>query len=109
MFPISPNMKRRITVQYARDDGTPGLVEGAPVWTASPDLASVQPADDGLSADVVHNGAVGELTLTITADGDLGAGVFPIVLSEMFDMRPPLGAVGGAVAVGSEEMTAAAL
>lgn len=56
-----------------------------------------------MSATIAHNGAVGEVTLTVRADGDLGAGVHPIVLSEVFSMLPVLGATGGSFTVGEEQ------
>jgi len=66
-------------------------------------LANLAPAPDGMSATLQHNGAVGEVTLTVRADGDLGAGVHPIVLSEIFTMLPALGATGGSFSVGEEQ------
>lgn len=106
MFDINEKMKRSIAVTYAKNDGTAGNVEGAPVWTTDLQLADLRVAADGMSADLVHNGAVGMVTVSIAADGDLGVGVFPIVLSDMFDMRPPMGAVGGSFVVGPEEPVA---
>lgn len=88
-------------VAYTKSDGSPGSVEGAPVWELSNvELATLTVAEDGMSATIAHNGAVGSVTLTVTADGDLGAGVFPIVLSETIELMAPEGATAGTIAFG---------
>lgn len=105
MFDIHPLNQRSITVSYAKADGTPGEIEGAPQWTLTdPSIATLTVAADGMSAVVQHSGGVGEVMLEVRADGDLGAGVFPIVVSEVFSMRAPLGATAGSLGV-SEETT----
>lgn len=104
MFDIHPLMQRALSVAYTKADGSPGQVEAAPVWLLSdPEMATLAAAPDGMSAMMQHNGAVGQVTLTVSADGDLGAGVHPIVLSEIFTMLAPLGAVGGALGVADEQ------
>lgn len=103
MFDIHPATKRPITPTYEKSDGSAGSVEGAPEWALSdPTLATLVVNPDGMGGEVQHNGAVGEVTLTVRADGDLGAGMFPIVLSEVFTMLAPLGATGGTLGVGDE-------
>lgn len=99
-FDISQGFKRPVTISFTKADGTPGTVDGIPVWESSdPTVLSVVAAADGLSGEVTWAG-VGQAVLTIRADGDLGTGVFPIVLSETFNLLAPLGAVGGALGVG---------
>lgn len=103
MFDIQEGFKREISVAFSKADGTPGTVQGFPSWTASDEaLALVVPAADGMSAMVLHQGGVGDVTVTMTADGDLGIGVFQISATEVFSMLPPLGAVAGKIAVGPE-------
>lgn len=103
-FDIHPGNKRVLTPSYQKADGTPGAVEGFPEWSLSdPTLATMVVNPDGMGGEMQHNGAVGEVTLTVRADGDLGIpGVFPIVLSEVFTMLAPLGATGGTLGVGDE-------
>lgn len=100
---IHQGFKRTITNTYTKADGTPGLVEGVPVWSAVPEgVAALVPSEDGLSCDVVWAGSALGLVVTSLADGDLGTGVFPISLSNTFDLVAPLGAVAGASVVGDE-------
>ncbi|MGH8570013.1 MAG: hypothetical protein ACREXU_18905 [Gammaproteobacteria bacterium] len=104
MFDLHPGNQRAMSVSFTKADGSLGQVETAPAWSLSdPALATLAAAPDGMSATIAHNGAVGEVTLTVRADGDLGAGVHPIVLSEIFTLMAPLGAVGGAMSVGEEQ------
>ena len=99
---IHQGFKRVITTSYVKADGTAGVVEGLPVWEVVPaGIADLVVAADGLSAELSWAG-VGEAVLTITADGDLGAGVFPIVVSEAFSLVAPLGATAGTLSVGEE-------
>lgn len=92
-----------ITPTYQKANGTPGEVEGAPVWAIVPDTTSVLTvADDGLSAELEWAGTGDGAVLTITADGDLGTGVFPIVITENFDFVAPMGAISGVIGIGEE-------
>ncbi len=108
-FDIASGNGRDIVLTYSKADGTPGVVHGEPVITlGTPDMAafSQQPFDataGTLTFEIEHNGSVIEgLALTVTADGDLGEGIHPIVYSEIFNMKAPLGAVGVAAAVSAE-------
>jgi hypothetical protein len=98
-FDTDQGFARTITSTFTKGDGTPGTVDGVPVWTAAPDgLATLTPSADGMTCEVVWAGA-GDVTITQTADGDLGAGVHPIVSSVIITMVAPLGAVAGALGV----------
>ncbi|CAN5814349.1 hypothetical protein BH20PSE1_BH20PSE1_01070 [soil metagenome] len=101
---INEGKQRTLTAEFTKKDGSAGTVEGKPVWELSDAaLATLVPAEDGMSAKVQHNGAVGPVDWTMTADGDLGIGVFPIVKTDTFNMLAPFGAEGGTVTVGPEE------
>lgn len=103
-FDIHPLNQRLLTVAYSKADGSPGQVETPPQWELSDEaLATLAVQGDAMGANIQHNGAVGEVTLTVRADGDLGVGVFPILISEVFTMLPPLGATGGSLGVGEEQ------
>lgn len=102
-FDIKPGNKRIESLAFTKQDGSPGVVEGSPVWESSaPDVISVVPSADGLSADIINAGGVGSAIVTARADGDLGAGVFPIVITEEYNALPPLGAVAGVASVSEE-------
>lgn len=100
---IHQGFKRIITPVYTKADGTPGEIEGQPVWSITPPETSILTiAEDGLSAELAWKGTGDGAILTITADGDLGTGVFPIVITETFDFVAPLGAVSGLAVIGDE-------
>lgn len=102
-YDIHQGFKRVITPAYTKADGTPGQVEGAPVWSITPsETSTLVVAPDGLSAELTWAGSGDGAVLTITADGDLGTGVFPVVITETFNFVAPLGAVAGVVTVGDE-------
>ena len=101
-FELHQGFKRLITLTFTKADGTPGEVEGAPAWDFQPSgIAELAVASDGLSAELTWAGT-GEGVLTVTADGDLSAGVFPITISEQFSFVAPLGAVAGGISVSDE-------
>lgn len=61
-----------------KNDGSPGSVDGIPVWASSDEtVLAVRPAADGMTA-VVGPVAAGTARITVTADADLGAGVITI-------------------------------
>ena len=100
---IHQGFKRIITPLYTKADGTPGQIEGAPVWAITPDNTSILAVSpDGLSAELTWAGSGDGAILTITADGDLGTGVFPVVITETFDFVAPLGAVAGVLSISDE-------
>ena len=63
------------SIRFLREDGTPGRVDGIPVWTNSNEAAvNMSVAADGMSATVVML-AEGTAQLVADGDADLGAGV----------------------------------
>jgi len=102
-FDIHQGFKRVITRSYTAADGSPGVVEGIPVWTVSvPEVATLNVAADGMSAEVIWNGTSEGVEVTSVADGDLGTGVFSIALTDVFNFIAPLGATAGSTVVGDE-------
>jgi len=64
------------SLAYVDAKGNPALVEGAPVWTTDrPDIVTVTPAADGMSAVIAPVGPLGSAQISVDADADLGAGV----------------------------------
>ena len=100
---IHQGFKRTITYTYTKADGTPGAIDGIPEFsTSNPEVVDLVPSLDGLSVDVVWNGVGTGVTVTATADGDLGTGVFTIVTTDTFDLVAPLGATAGSSTVSDE-------
>jgi hypothetical protein len=93
--------KLPVSVAFKDSLGNAAQVDGKPAWAVdNAALATVQVADDGLSAVVVPTGTVGSFKLQVSADADLGEGV-KTILGEL-----PIDLVSGeAVAV---ELTAGA-
>jgi hypothetical protein len=93
---VKQGQKAVITYSFTKADGSIGSVEGVPVITVSnPDVATLVAAPDGMSAEVTWAGTGAGIIVELTADGDLGSGVFPIVVQDTLDFEAPLGAVGG--------------
>ncbi len=56
--------------------GNPARLDGVPTWTISdPTLATITPSEDGLQCAVQAVGPLGKVTLSVSADADLGEGV----------------------------------
>ncbi|MGH6822399.1 MAG: hypothetical protein ACREC4_02735 [Methylocella sp.] len=95
-MPASMTIEQKIpyTVFYMTAAGKPAKVDGPPVATISDaSLATVAAEPDGMSGFVIAAG-VGDVTVTITADADLGTGVTPIVLSDVVTITPAGAATG---------------
>jgi hypothetical protein len=110
-YDIFPGNQRHRKLNYTRKDGSPGRVESPPTWELSgggdelpaEELATVTIDVDQMHGVIAHNGAVGDLTITSRADGDIGIGVHPIVITDTFHMKPPRDADGGTSEVSEEE------
>jgi hypothetical protein len=97
---VKQGFKAVIIYSFIKADGTPGVVEGIPVITVSnPDVATLVAAADGLSAEITWAGVATGIIVELTADGDIGEGVFPIVIQDTLDFAAPLGATGGASSI----------
>lgn len=60
--------------------GNPALLDGAPSWSIDrADLANIVASEDGLTCGLSPTGALGTLTLSVSADADLGEGVVNLV------------------------------
>jgi hypothetical protein len=68
--------KLPLSIKLVDKFGNPAVVDGAPVWAlTNPALGSLVVAEGGLSAEFIPAGAVGSLTVQVSADADLGEGV----------------------------------
>jgi hypothetical protein len=93
-FVINNGFKRTITITgYFKADGTPGQIQGVPVWTVSdPAAANLVVSPDSMSADIFYVSPAVGVTVTSVANGDLGAGVSNVTIVDTFDMveLPPV-------------------
>ena len=80
--PITTTQEFDIANPFLDRKGKPAPVDGMPVWASSNEaVASVVPSPDGLTATVVAQG-VGDYTISVAGDADLGAGVTTITGSD---------------------------
>jgi hypothetical protein len=102
------------TLTLLKGDGSPGEVQFPPVFTLEPaELGSVNSSNVSpgvFSAEVVHNGSVGQAVLTAgQVDGDLGAGeVFIGPFTDTVEFRGDLGAESGTFTAGPQHAPGAA-
>lgn len=72
---------QKVTLSIAPVDalGQPAVVEGVPVWASSaPEICTVTPSADGLTAVVLTVGPLGTAQISVSADADLTEGVTTI-------------------------------
>lgn len=71
---ITNEEKILVTLTPVTAAGNPATLDGVPTWVSdNTDVATVQVADDGLSAYII-SGNVGTANVTVTADADLDEG-----------------------------------
>ncbi len=80
----------QVAIDTTDAQGVHQPVDGKPVWTSGdPAKLVVSPSLDGYGALVAAKvGALGAVTITVTADGDLGPGIRTISGSLDFDLTP---------------------
>lgn len=95
-FPtITTTQQFRLTPNITDSRGKPAPVDGVPVWAGSNEaVALVVPDANGLSALVVAQG-VGDYSISMSADADLGVGVTTITGQDTGTVTQ-----GAAVAIG---------
>lgn len=72
---ITNEQKIPVTLKPVTDTGKPAKLDGAPVWTVVSGEATVVPAADGLSADLISSDTPGDTVFLVDGDADLGSGV----------------------------------
>lgn len=78
-----------LSVELKDKFGNKAVVDGKPVWAVTDEaLASVEVAEDGMSAVLKPKGQVGALKVQVSADADLGEGVKSIVGELDVDLLP---------------------
>lgn len=71
---ITNEQKIKVTLTPTTASGNPATLDGVPTWTVTSGDATVEPAEDGMSAYLV-SGSVGASNIEVSADADLGEGV----------------------------------
>lgn len=75
---VSQNLP--LTIEVKDKFGNLAKVDGAPTWAVTDStLATVEVAEDGMSAVLKPSGSVGTLKVQVSADADLGEGVKSIL------------------------------
>lgn len=72
---ITNEQKVLLTLNPQTEGGHPAPVDGVPVWTQVSGNSTVNPAADGMSAELVSEDNPGDSTFRVTADADLGSGI----------------------------------
>jgi len=77
MFTLPVDKKTSVRVVRPVDAyGNPARLDGLPAYALSiPEACELVISADGMSAEILPNGAVGNVQLKVTGDADLGAGV----------------------------------
>lgn len=75
---ITNEQQVKVTLNPVTATGKPARVDGAPTWEVVTGNSTVQPADDGLSADLISSDDPGDTDFLVKADADLGEGVTEI-------------------------------
>jgi hypothetical protein len=92
---ITDTQQVRLTLDIRNKKGNPAPVDGVPQWAISdPNVASVEPDADGMSAIVKAN-VTGTTQVTATVDADRGEGVRTLAVTDSVQVL-----AGEAVTVG---------
>lgn len=75
---ITNEQQVKVTLNPVTATGKPAKLDGAPTWEVISGNATVTPADDGLSADLISADDPGDTDFLVKADADLGEGVVEI-------------------------------
>ena len=72
---LTTDQKVRLTARFVDRYGNPASIDGLPRWETSADgIVTVTPDADGMSADVVTDGALGTVQVRAVADSAMGDG-----------------------------------
>lgn len=75
---FTTEQKIRIVLNPGTATDKPAQVDGAPKWTVTDGICTLDVAADGLSAFIVSGDTAGISHITIDADADLGPGITDI-------------------------------
>src|SRR5262245_28838673 len=75
---ITNEEKVKVTLTPVTATGKPAKVDGVPSWEVVTGNSTVEPAEDGMSADLISSDDPGDTDFLVKADADLGEGVTEI-------------------------------
>lgn len=84
LITITNEQKVMVTLAPTTAAGNPAILDGAPVWTVTSGDATLEVAEDGLSAYLVSGAADVTSQVEVTADADLGEGI--VTLTDVIDL-----------------------
>jgi hypothetical protein len=84
LITITNEQKVLVTLAPTTAAGNPATLDGTPVWTVVSGDATLEVAEDGLSAFLVSGAADVTSQVEVTADADLGEGV--VTLTDVIDL-----------------------
>jgi len=98
---MTTDEKLPFTVVFTKPDGSPGTVDGVPVFTVDPASVAevINLSADGMGGEL-SSLAVGAGTLTCDGDADLGAGVTHVILTANFSVTD-VQVTGGTITFGA--------
>ena len=79
LITITNEEKVQVTLAPTTAAGNPATLDGLPTWTVLEGDATLEVAEDGLSAFLVSGEADVNSKIEVTADADLGEGVVSLV------------------------------
>jgi hypothetical protein len=86
---ITATQKFTASIDPRDAKGNPTVLDGAPTWASSaPEVITVTPAEDGMSAEIVAAGPVGTGQISVTADARLGEEVVPVAAVLDVEVKP---------------------
>jgi hypothetical protein len=75
---ITNEQQVKVTLKPVTATGKPATLDGVPAWEIVTGNATLTPADDGMSADLISSDDPGDTDFLVKADADLGEGVVEI-------------------------------
>ena len=75
---ITNEQKVNVQLHPVTGGGNPAPVDGIPDWSVVSGDSTVEPASDGMSADLISSDNPGDTIFMVSADADLGSGVVTI-------------------------------
>ena len=99
LITITNEEKVQVTLAPLSAAGNPAVLDGAPVWTVVSGDATLEVAEDGLSAFLVSGAPDTNSQIQVSADADLGEGIVTLVdvidLAVVLAQASVLGLVAG--------------
>ena len=80
MANLKVTQKLPISIVIVDSQGNPASVDGVPAWSLTDtSKGAIVASADGMSAEFTPSGSLGEVSVEVSADADLGVGVINIL------------------------------